>query len=504
MGAAYPELSARFALIRETIVSEEENFLATLDVGLKLLDEEAAKVSGKILSGEAAFKLYDTYGFPLDLTEDILKKRGMTVDTAGFESAMAKQREMSRAKSAFRGEAGISKAFADLIKGVEVTEFVGYGTLSTNVKVVKAEVFDGAKYVILDRTPFYAESGGQVADGGTLGGAEVKDVQKIHGVFLHKLPTDAKISAGDKVECKVDAAARTDTARNHSAAHLLQAAMKKVLGEHVAQRGSLVSPDVLRFDFANPRALSPEEIAKIEVMVNEWIKANPAVTVCSMSLDEAKKSGVTALFGEKYGEVVRVVTMGSQSRELCGGTHVENVGDIGFFKITKEESISAGTRRITAITGRQAQEFAKKYNATTIEELQQKLARQAEDEAAAKAKEREANKKLEADKLASDLAETRTAAKEEGSFIYAVVDIDVKNLKDAAATLRKPGTTILVMAGANYRLEAEPELIKKLKPVLIETLGGTGGGSGNFLQGRAAKADAPTIATALAAIKKAL
>jgi len=499
MGEAYPELNERFALIRETIAGEEESFLATLDVGLKLLSDEAAKVSSKTLPGETAFKLYDTYGFPLDLTEDILKKRSMSVDVVGFEAAMKKQREMSRAKSGFKGEAGISSALADLIKGVEATEFLGYGALSSTAKVVKAE----GGYVLLDRTPFYACAGGQVADRGTIGGAEVEDVQKIQGVFLHKVALNAK--AGDKVECKVDAAARADTARNHSAAHLLHAAMRKVLGEHVAQRGSWVGPDGLRFDFANPRALTEDEIREIEIIANGWIASAATVRVREMPLADAKKTGAIALFGEKYGDVVRVVEMGSVSAELCGGTHCENVSDIGLFKIMKEESISAGTRRISAITGTKALAFAKEHGAKNITELQAALAKEAEAVAALKTKEREEGKKLEAEKFSRDMALVKAAAKEEKSFIYAVADIDPRNLKDAVAAIKKPGATVFVLAGSAYRLEAEPTVIQKLKPILLANLGGTGGGGGNFLQGKgSAVNDGNTSFSAIEAIKKAL
>jgi alanyl-tRNA synthetase len=499
MGSAYPELSARFALIRETIAAEEESFLATLDTGLKLLEEEKVKVSGKTLPGATAFKLYDTYGFPLDLTEDILRKRGMSVDRAGFEAAMAKQREMSRAKSSFKGEAGISKAFADFIKGVEATEFIGYDTLSASAKVVKAEVIDGAKHVILTRTPFYAESGGQIADGGTINGAIVEDVQKIHGVFLHKVAASAPISVGDKAECEVDAAVRDDIATNHTAAHLLQAAMIKVLGEQVAQRGSWTGADFARFDFSTPRALTKEEIAKIELQMNEWAGSDMPVCVCEMPMADALKAGATALFGEKYGACVRVVSVGSCSVELCGGTHCANSKKIGLFKIMKEESISAGTRRVTYITGRKAAAFAREHGAKNIAELQVALAKEAAAEVALKAKEHEENKKQEALKLERDLELVRKAAKAEGGLVWASADIDAKNLKDAAAAIRKPGAAVFVISGTNYRFEAENAAA--LKPVLMAVLGGTGGGSGGFIQGKAGgSVDVAAVVAALSGL----
>jgi alanyl-tRNA synthetase len=364
MGEAYPELPPQQKFVMSVLHAEEERFAETLEHGIKILDAalaEAKAMGSTTLSGVTAFTLYDTYGFPFDLTADICRERGVSVDQAGFDAAMRRQREQARAASTFKMAEGLE------YRGAK-TNFDGYDTLAEDARVV-ALYRDGssvdalstgqAGVVALDRTPFYAESGGQVGDRGELSrtGAcltlfAVHDTQKLQpDVFGHhgEMKT-GELKVGDTVAARVDAHARTRAAWNHSATHLMHAALRKVLGAHVTQKGSLVDSHRTRFDFSHPQPLSEEEIRTVEALVNRAIRANYPVEVRLMPYDAAIQAGALALFGEKYGEQVRVLTMGDFSTELCGGTHVSRTGDIGLFKIVSESGVAAGIRRIEAVT----------------------------------------------------------------------------------------------------------------------------------------------------------
>ncbi|MBI1210908.1 MAG: alanine--tRNA ligase [Alphaproteobacteria bacterium] len=373
MGAAYPDLSRAQPLITETLKLEESKFRQTLERGLKLLDEAVEKMgSSKTLPGDVAFRLYDTYGFPFDLTEDALRAKGIGVDRAGFDAAMAKQKADARASWMGSGEAATEHVWFELREKVGATEFLGYDTEGAE-GVVTAMLKDGKPVpalrageegqVVVNQTPFYGESGGQVGDQGamfTKDGAEfsVSDTQKKLGdVHVHfGKVTRGTLKVSDIVDLRVDGSRRSATRANHSATHLLHEALRRVLGPHVTQKGSLVAPDRLRFDFSHPKALSEAEIAEIETQVNALILRNEDVVTRLMTPEKAIESGAMALFGEKYGDEVRVLSMGTDdgktfSVELCGGTHVRRLGDIGLFKIVGESAVAAGVRRIEALTG---------------------------------------------------------------------------------------------------------------------------------------------------------
>ncbi|ALJ28734.1 alanyl-tRNA synthetase [Stenotrophomonas acidaminiphila] len=367
MGEAYPELPAAAATVHKALLAEEERFAETLDAGMKIFDDVAAKVDDGVIPGADAFRLYDTYGFPVDLTADIARERGMTVDMAGFDSAMEHQREMARAAGKFGG--GVTLP-AELVATLSPTVFLGYDQQRADgLKVVALlkggrpveEVQAGDEVILFtDRTPFYAESGGQVGDTGMLSGSGVElavaDTQKFAGQFHGHVGTvkQGVIKLGDMLAGGIDSARRGATILNHSATHLLHAALREVLGSHVQQKGSLVAPDRLRFDFSHFQPISSEELALVERKVNEQVRANNAAEVHHMGMQEALDFGAMALFGEKYGENVRVLKMGDYSTELCGGTHVSRTGDIGLFKITAEGGVSSGVRRIEAVTGQGA------------------------------------------------------------------------------------------------------------------------------------------------------
>jgi alanyl-tRNA synthetase len=379
MGAAYPELVRAQPLIEATLQQEETRFRQTLATGIKLLDEATAGLAeGGTLSGEMAFKLYDTYGFPYDLTEDALRSRGLQVDREGFDTAMAEQKAKARAAWKGSGSKANEEVWFDLAEQHGATEFIGYSgdegegvvlaIVSDGARVEKAEIGQTVE-VLLNQTPFYGESGGQIGDTGKLSNlkgfeGEVEDTSKPLGK-LHVLRTKVvagELSVGDTVLQKVDAERRNRVRANHSATHLLHAALRRHLGTHVTQKGSLVAPDYFRFDFSHPRALSREEIAAVEAEVNAQIRSNETVTTRLMTPDEAISAGAMALFGEKYGDEVRVLSMGRLSEndysvELCGGTHVRALGDIQLFKIISESAVSAGVRRIEALTGEAARRW---------------------------------------------------------------------------------------------------------------------------------------------------
>lgn len=361
MGAAYPELVERQAFIEKVLKQEEEQFARTLEQGLKILEQDLVSLQGSVISGDVVFKLYDTYGFPMDLTGDIARERNLSIDEAGFNACMEAQRERSQKAGKFNFD------YNSLIKVDVDTVFTGYDNTSSEGKVVAMFIGDEAAnhvnegqkaVVVLDKTAFYAESGGQVGDTGvlTIGHTrfEVQNTTKVGNAFLHHgIVTQGQLVVNDTVTGQVDNSLRANTARNHSATHLLHAALRQILGTHVQQKGSLVCADYLRFDFSHTEGVTAEQMSQIESLVNSQILANSAVTTEVTDIDTAKTKGAMALFGEKYGDTVRVLSMGTNnfSVELCGGTHVNRTGDIGLLKITSEGGVAAGIRRIEAKTG---------------------------------------------------------------------------------------------------------------------------------------------------------
>ncbi len=377
MGEAYPELGRNLAAVERALLQEEERFAETLEQGMSILEEAIEGMSGKEIPGAAAFKLYDTYGFPLDLTADIARERGLGVDLAGFDAAMEAQRERGRAGSQF----ALGDLQASLAKVIgagdaaerSATEFVGYDALSARSTVtllvkggtaVETAASGDELVIFLDRTPFYAESGGQVGDAGTMSadGVEIRvyDTQKAGKGHAHTGKIlKGQIRVGDTLEARVDAARRNEIILNHSATHLLHAALREVLGEHVTQKGSLVAPDRLRFDFSHSEPVTTDQLEQIEALVNEQVRANAEAQTAVMDFDDAVAAGAMALFGEKYDDRVRVLKIGDFSTELCGGTHVSRAGDIGLLKITSEAGIASGVRRIEAVTGKHALEWVR-------------------------------------------------------------------------------------------------------------------------------------------------
>ena len=376
MGEAYPELYRFDKLITETIKAEETRFGKTLDKGMRLLDDETSQLTkGDTLNGETAFKLYDTYGFPLDLTQDALKGKGIEVDVAGFDAAMAKQKEEARKNWAGSGDAGTEKIWFEVKEKIGGTEFLGYKT-TKNDGIVKALVQDGKEvdsvksgefYLVANQTPFYGECGGQVGDTGIICSksfkAEVYDTKrKLDTVFVHCCRMiEGEVKVEDFASFEVNETNRKQICANHSVTHLVHKALRTILGEHVTQKGSLVAADRMRFDISHPKQITADELKLAEDMVNAAIRANYHVNTVLMNQDEAVKTGAMALFGEKYGEEVRVVTMEKDgevySRELCGGTHVCDTGEIGYFNIISESAVSAGVRRIECVTGKGAEEY---------------------------------------------------------------------------------------------------------------------------------------------------
>ena len=377
MGDTYPELYQAEALITETLKTEESKFIRTLEKGLRLLDEETASLqAGDVLSGQTAFKLYDTYGFPLDLTEDALKAKNIRVDTKGFDEAMARQRAEARKNWAGSGDEGVEKIWFELFDRLGKSEFLGYTCTKADGQITALvqngqpveSVSDGTFYLIANQTPFYGESGGQVGDIGQIRGQnfaiEVTDTKKkIDGMIVHVCKMiEGTVKNGDVAAFEVDEENRDEIRANHSVTHLLHRALRDILGSHVTQKGSYVAADRARFDISHPRQITNEELRKAEDMVNEAVRKNYRTVTRIMTPDEAVKAGAMALFGEKYGETVRVVSMENDNevfyRELCGGTHVRSTGDIGYFNIIGESAVAAGIRRIEFVTGHAAEVFA--------------------------------------------------------------------------------------------------------------------------------------------------
>ena len=473
----YPELDEKKDFIFNVLTKEEEQFSKTIDQGLHILEEMEAemKAAGSTqLSGENAFKLYDTYGFPLDLTKEILEEKGITIDEAGFKTAMEEQREKARKAREVTNYMGADATVYDEIDPKVTTEFVGYDNLShqskitvltTDTEIVEALTEDEKGTVFVEETPFYATMGGQEGDKGVieLGDARfvVEDTIKLRGGKVGHVGrmTKGMLKTGDVVTLKVSAKDRADTCKNHSATHLLQKALKTVLGSHVEQKGSLVTPDRLRFDFAHFQAMTQEELAQVEAMVNEEIQAALPVVTEVMSIEDAKKTGAMALFGEKYGDSVRVVSMGDFSKELCGGTHVSNTGVITTFKIVSEAGIAAGVRRIEALTGDGVFDYYK--------EMEQKLAQiaallkttpaEAVDKIAhlqAEVKELHGeNESLKAKLAQEAVGDVMNQVKEvKGTKLLAVsvADVDMNGLRDLGDQLKeKLGEGVVVLASVN-------------------------------------------------------
>jgi alanyl-tRNA synthetase len=472
MGAAYPELVEQQARIAAVLKQEEERFGETLDNGMKILEASLGKMSAgdpKMLDGETAFLLYDTYGFPVDLTGDICRERGVSIDHGGFNEAMERQREQARAAGKFRMAAGVEYVG-------DKTRFTGYSSLVEDAKVV-ALYLDGTAVkrlqagdtgiVVLNATPFYAESGGQVGDRGVLEAISdhnvmrfaVVDTQKIQAdVFGHHGALESgTLAVGDVVQAKVDGALRERTRNNHSATHLMHAALRKVLGKHVQQKGSLVDPERTRFDFSHDKAMTPDEIRQVEEMVNDAIRANAPVSANVMKYDDAIKAGALAFFGDKYGDEVRVLAMGGHSTELCGGTHVARTGDIGFFKIVGETGIAAGVRRVEAVTGRGALEFVQAldrelHNAASLlkappAEIGQKIA-QVQDTVKSLEKELARLKSKVASSQGDDLAARAIDVRGTKVLAASLEGADAKTLRETMDKLKDKLKSAVIVLGA--------------------------------------------------------
>jgi alanyl-tRNA synthetase len=551
MGSAYPELQRSEGLIAETLKLEEIRFRETLARGLKLLDEASVGLKkGDRLQGEVAFKLYDTYGFPLDLTEESLRARGVTVDTEGFSAAMQKQKAEARASWTGSGEAASEAQWFAVLDEVGRTEFLGYDTEEAE-GVILAIFKDGGRVmaanageaveIVTNQTPFYGESGGQAGDTGHITAAkaqgsakgQVTDTQKWLGALhVHSVRvTEGTLAAGDAVDLKVDAERRRATRANHSATHLLHAALKRVLGNHVSQKGSLVTAERLRFDFSHPKPMTPEELEKVEGQVNAVIRQNSDTTTRLMATDQAIAAGAEALFGEKYGEEVRVLSMGddldagkSYSVELCGGTHVRRLGDIGLFTILSESAVAAGVRRIEALTS----EHARKYLAgqaeiareaasaikTPIGELSARVAQLAEERRKLERELAEAKKQLALAgpaKGGDDGMETIAGLKTVLRLVEGVSPKDLKSLADGAKSQVGSGVVAFVaaadgkasiVAGVTEDLTARINAVDLVR-VAAEALGGKGGG-GRPDMAQAGGPDNGNPSVALDAIRKKL
>ncbi len=541
MGDAYPELYRFEKLITETIKAEETRFGKTLDKGMRLLDDETRSLSkGDTLSGETAFKLYDTYGFPLDLTQDALKLKGIEVDTKGFDAAMAKQKEEARKNWAGSGDEGTEKVWFEVKENIGSTEFLGYtttksdGIIKTLVKDGKIveSVKDGEFYLVANQTPFYGECGGQVGDIGMITSksfkAEVYDTKrKLDTVFVHcckMIEGEAKVE--DFANFEVNLSNRKKICANHSVTHIAHKVLRTILGEHVMQKGSMVAPDRMRFDISHPQQITAEQLKLAEDMVNAAIRENYKVNTVLMNQDEAMKTGAMALFGEKYGEEVRVVTMEKDgeifSRELCGGTHVTETGDIGYFNILSESAVAAGVRRIECVTGQCAEEYVddiecKLHTAcdilkTNVNDLEARLNNMLAE-----------RKKMEAEILAlkKKLASGGTAQGSEAEVINGVKfigkvipDVHPKELKGFIDEMSQNiGSGVMVLAtnkdgkasivvGVTKDLTSKYSAVDLVK-IASAAVGGQGGG-GRPDMAQAGGPDASKLEAAFEEVKKAI
>ncbi|MBW3957134.1 alanine--tRNA ligase [Neisseria meningitidis] len=516
MGGAYPELKEKQAQIEEALKNEESRFAQTLETGMALLENALAK-GGKTLDGEIIFKLYDTYGFPYDLTADICRERNIELDEAGFEREMEAQRARARAAQSF-------KANAQLPYDGQDTEFKGYSERQTESKVL-ALYKDGEQVnelnegdsgaVVIDFTPFYAESGGQVGDVGYIFSGEnrfeVRDTQKIKAAVFGQfgVQTSGRLKVGDSVTAKVDDEIRNANMRNHSATHLMHKALRDVLGGHVEQKGSLVTAESTRFDISHPQAVTAEEIAEVERRVNEAVLANVAVNAAIMSMEDAQKTGAMMLFGEKYGEEVRVLQMGGFSTELCGGTHVSRTGDIGLFKIISEGGIAAGVRRIEAITGLNALKWAQEQE-RLVKDIIAETKAQTEKDVLAKIQAGAAHAKALEKELARAKAELAVHAgakllddaKDLGAakLVAAQIEADAAALREIVTDLTgKSDNAVILLAAVNdgkvsLCAGVSKALTGKVKAgdlvkFAAEQVGGKGGGRPDLAQAGGTDAD---------------
>ncbi|CTQ50450.1 alanine--tRNA ligase [Jannaschia donghaensis] len=546
MGQHYPELRRAQSMIEETLRGEEERFRTTLDRGLRMLEDEASGLgSGGVLAGDTAFKLYDTYGFPLDLTQDALREKGLSVDTDGFDAAMAEQKARARAAWSGSGEQADAAIWFDLAEEHGTTEFLGYDTEHAEGEIL-ALVRDGAAEqsakagesisIVTNQTPFYAESGGQVGDAGVIrtdtGRATVTDTRKSAGIFMHiAMVEEGEITPGQAAELTVDHDRRSAIRANHSATHLLHEALRGALGDHVAQRGSLNAADRLRFDFSHGQAVTPEQLARIEAEVNGYIRQNSTVSTRIMEPDAARDLGAQALFGEKYGDEVRVVSMGAQegsgkgtdkrtySIELCGGTHVTNTGEIGAFVTLGDSASSAGVRRIEALTGQAAMNHlrAQDQRVTELANLFKAQPDEVSDRVRALMEER---KKLHAEvaQLRRDLSMGEAADAQDINGMKAVLQVvsgvsgkDLGPMIDAQKAALGSGVIVLiadtgakpaVAVGVTKDLSDRVSAVDLVK-VAVEALGGRGGG-GRPEMAQGGGADIGQADAAIAAVRKVL
>ena len=500
MGEAYPRLAAQQQQITQVLKAEEERFFETLANGMDILDSALAN-DGKVLPGEVAFKLHDTFGFPLDLSADVCRERGVSVDEAGFHAAMEKQKAAGRAAGKFRMDKALEYGGAG-------NNFVGYDSLTQTSKVLALYV-DGAPVtevragqagvVVLDNTPFYSESGGQVGDQGTISSDaavfEVADTQKIKSdVFGHHGSlASGVLKVGDTVTTQVNAAVRAATMRNHSATHLMHKALRTVLGSHVQQKGSLVNAERTRFDFAHNAPITPEQICTIESLVNEEILANAPTQIRSMDIESAQKTGAMMLFGEKYGDMVRVLDIGS-STELCGGTHVQRTGDIGLFKVVAEGGVAAGVRRIEAVTGKVALAYVQQLESTVTQvagtvkapvgELNQRIVHVL-DHVKQLEKEIAALKGKLASSQGDELVRQAVDVKGVKLLVAPLPGADAKTLRESMDKLKdKLKSAVIVLAavdGSRVQLAAgvTPDLVARIKAgELVNFVAGQVGGKG--------------------------
>ena len=519
MGEAYPELKHDQARIEATLIKEEEQFAKTLEQGLKLLEGELAQLTGKVIAGETVFKLYDTYGFPTDLTADIARERDLEIDEVGFEREMEAQRRRARDAGKFAVD------YNSIVKVDGETQFDGYNATAGQGQIIAIykdgeqvdEVVEGDEaLIVLNQTPFYAESGGQIGDTGIFknetGIFEVQDTKKSGGAFVHQgIVTMGSLKASQQVEATVKADIRAATARNHSATHLLHAALRQILGKHVQQKGSLVASDILRFDFANDQPVTFEQLQQVEQLVNREVIANTAVGVEVLDIESAKAKGAMMLFGEKYGDEVRVLSMGSVidernfSIELCGGIHVQRTGDIGLFKITSEGGVAAGIRRIEAVTGTKALEVVQKADSDiqqinsllkaqkdqTVERVQAAV----EHTSALQKQIEQLNQKLANFQATELLSQVQTVAGR-STLITTVQNMDAKSLRNLHDSVKsKLEDAVIVLAGVeddkvSLIASVAKQYTAHLKAgdiikYLATELGGKGGGKPDLAQGGA-------------------
>ncbi|WP_439409479.1 alanine--tRNA ligase [Bradyrhizobium sp. DASA03076] len=556
MGQAYPDLMRAENLIEETLRLEETRFRKTLSRGLAILDEKSASLKkGDMFDGDVAFTLYDTYGFPLDLTQDALKSRGIGVDQAAFTDAMERQKAKARESWKGSGEAASEAIWFPLREKLGATEFLGYETESAE-GVVSALVKDGAEVaslkagetgaIVLNQTPFYAESGGQVGDTGVLTGEggikfRVTDTQKKLGDFFVHVGTveGGELKVGTALQLEVDHARRSSIRAHHSATHLIHEALRQVLGDHIAQRGSMVAPDRLRFDFVHPKPITPEELARVEDIANDVVLENDEVTTRVMGVDEAREAGARALFGEKYGDEVRVVSMGKTARErganalgwsveLCGGTHVRRTGDIGLITLTGESAVASGVRRIEALTGNYARKHANDTMAlaktaanelrTSLDDVPARITALMEERKKLERELSDARKKLAMGGGAAAGGGAASGVREVGGvklMARAVEGIEMKDLKSLADEAKKQiGSGVVAIVGvtedgkAGVVVGVTADLTARFNAVNLvrvasEALGGKGGG-GRPDMAQAGGPDGAKTTEALAAIEKAM